>query len=451
MKITLEKSAELTRIIAIEIKKDNYIPLVDKELRELRKKINLPGFRKGNIPMSIMKQRFGKSVLVDEVLKLLPEKLTNYITDNNLKLLGEPLASKSKENIANWQNPSDFIFYFDIAIMPEPEIELTKDITIQYYNIILNNKIIEDYINNYQQKYGKYVEVDFVDENHLIYGDFNEVNDDGNPIENGLSVKDVSLIPKYIQDEKVKTDFLKLSKGKSIIFNPKQAIKNETELKHLFKIELAEINKLDTNFSFKVSKITNFVKADFSPELFEKVYGKGIVKDEKEFKEKIKSEVADNLIFESEYKFKEDFKETLLEKFTVKLPDEFLKRWLVETAKDKEQITDEVLNKEYPVFAKNLKWSIIIDSIVKNFNIEISEEEINDKAKEYMRQQLYRYGFYQITDEQLELYSKEILKNKNEINKIIEGIKEEKVIGKSRKLITLKNKKISLDNFNKLL
>jgi len=450
MKISVEKVDELNGIIQVDIKKDDYTERVDKALRDLRKKINLPGFRKGNIPMTVMIQRYGKSVIVEEVHKLLSEKLTDYIADNDLKLFGEPLASKTKQNIANWENPNDFTFFFDIANFPEIDIEIDKIISSVMYKITPDDKIINDYIKNYQHKFGEYKETDTIEDNHLVYGDFLQVDKEKKPIENGIAVKDALILPRYIQDETVKNNFLKLTIGKSLILNPYQAIKNETELSHLFKIGKEKVKDLDTDFSFTVNKITNFVPAEINQSLFDKVYGKDNVKDETEFRNKIKEEVEKNLTFEADYQFKKDLKKTMLEKFPINLPDEFLKRWLMETAEDKDKITDEVLEKEFPVFSENLKWSIILDNLASKFDIKISEEEINEAAIHYTRQQLYQYGLYQITDEQVAEYSKEILKNKNEVNKIIEGIRETKVIEELKTRITIKEQEISLEDFNKL-
>ncbi len=451
MKISVEKIDELNGIIQVDIKKNDYAERVDKALRDLRKKMNLPGFRKGNIPMSIMIQRYGKSVIVEEVHKLLSEKLTGYIADNDLKLFGEPLASKTKKNIANWEDPEDFTFFFDIANIPEIEVEIDKSVTSLLYKITPDDKIINDYIKNYQHKFGEYKETDSIDTNHLVYGQFVQMGKDGKTVENGLTVEDALILPRYIQDEKVKNDFLKLSVGGSLVFNPMQAIKNETELANLFKIDKSEVEKLDTDFSYTINKITKFEPAEINTALFEKVYGKDAVKDEAEFRNKIKEEAEHNLAHESDYQFKIDLKKTILEKFPINLPEDFLKRWLIETAEDKSKITDEILEKEFPVFSDNLKWSIILDSLAKKLNIQISEEEINEGAKHYTRQQLYQYGLYQITEEQVGEYTKEILKNRNEANKIIEGIRESKVIEQVKTLITIKNKKISLEDFNKLL
>jgi len=450
MKISIEKDDNLNEIIQINIKKEDYAERVDKALRDLRKKMNLPGFRKGNIPMTVMIQRYGKSVIIEEVHKLLSEKLTSYIADNDLKLFGEPLASKTKKNIANWENPEDFTFFFDIASIPEIEVEIDKSFSSPYYKITPDEKIINDYIKNYQHKFGEYKETNSIDDNHLVYGEFQQVDDTGQPIDNGITVKDALILPHYIQDEKVKEKLLKLKNGEILTFNPKRAINNETELSNLFKIDKSEIDKLDTDFSFFINKITKFELAEINSALFEKVYGKDAVKDETEFRNKIKEEVEHNLIHESDYRFKTDLKKMILDKFPIDLPEEFLKRWLIETAEDKEKITDEVLEKEFPVFADNLKWSIILDTLSKKLDIQISKEEISQEAIIYTRQQLYLYGLYQVTDGQVLEYSKEILKNKNEVNKIIEKIRESKVIEQVKTLITVKNKKISLDKFNKL-
>jgi len=256
-------------------------------------------------------------------------------------------------------------------------------------------------------------------------------------------------LPRYLTDDKVKEELLKLHVGDSITFNPKNTLK-EAELPHIFSIKKEDIDKVDTLFKFTITKVTKFEPAEVNEELFKKAFGEE-VKTEEAFREKIVEEVKKNLAFESEYQFKKDLKKILIEQFPITLPDAFLKRWLTETSKDKEPITDEVLEKEYPAFADNLKWSIFLETLMTELDLKVEPDELKKEAMEYTREMFYQYGMYQLTDDQIENYSNEILKNEQEANKIYDRLKEQKVVEALKEKITLDKKTVSLDEFDKIV
>jgi len=449
MHIQLDKKEDLTAILEIVLSPEDYQPKIDAAFKKLKREADLPGFRKGNIPSQIIKKRFGQSVLVDEIHKLLNESLTNYLQKERLKIFGEPLTSNDKEAVVDWENPSEFKFYFDLGMIPEIETHVDENIKVPFYTITPDEKIINDYIKNYQHRFGTNEETDAVtDDNNLVYGKFEQLDKDNNPLSEGITVDDSMLLPRYLTDEKTKEELLKLHVGDSFVLNPKEALL-EAELPHVFNIKKEAVETVNTPFKFTISKITEFVPAKVDEELFKKAFGEE-VKTEEEFKNKVIEEINKNLLLESDYQLKKDLKKVLLEQFSITLPDDFLKRWLVETAKDKEPITDEILEKEYPLFADNLKWSILLDALVKEFDIKIENDEIKAEAAQYTREMFYQYGMYQLTDDQIESYSAEILKNEQEVNKIYDRLKEQKVVNTLKEKVSLDKKEMSLDEFDKI-
>ena len=449
MHIQLTKNNDLTAILEIILSPEDYQPKLDAAFKKLKREANLPGFRKGNIPTSIIKKRFGQSVLVDEIHKLLNESLTNYLQKERLKIFGEPLASEDKEAVVDWEDPSEFKFYFDLGMIPEIETHVDENIKVPFYTITPDEKIINDYIKNYQHRFGTNEETDTItNDNNLVYGKFEQLDNDNNPLSEGITVDDSMLLPRYLTDEKIKEELLKLHVGDSLILNPKETLL-EAELPHVFNIKKDAVETVNTPFKFTISKITEFVPAKVDEELFKKAFGEE-VKTEEEFKNKIKEEINKNLLLESEYQLKKDLKNVLLSQFPLTLPDPFLKRWLKETAKNDKPITDEILEKEYPLFADNLRWSILLDALVKEFDIKIENDEIKTEATQYTREMFYQYGMYQLTDDQIESYSTEILKNEQEVNKIYDRLKEQKVINALKEKVNLDKKEVSLDEFDKI-
>ena len=449
MHIQLTKNNDLTAILEIILSPEDYQPKLDAAFKKLKREANLPGFRKGNIPTSIIKKRFGQSVLVDEIHKLLNESLTNYLQKERLKIFGEPLASEDKEAVVDWEDPSEFKFYFDLGMIPEIETHVDENIKVPFYTITPDEKITNDYIKNYQHRFGTNEETDTItNDNNLVYGKFEQLDNDNNPLSEGITVDDSMLLPRYLTDEKIKEELLKLHVGDSLILNPKETLL-EAELPHVFNIKKDAVETVNTPFKFTISKITEFVPAKVDEELFKKAFGEE-VKTEEEFKNKIKEEINKNLLLESEYQLKKDLKNVLLSQFPLTLPDPFLKRWLKETAKNDKPITDEILEKEYPLFADNLRWSILLDALVKEFDIKIENDEIKTEATQYTREMFYQYGMYQLTDDQIESYSTEILKNEQEVNKIYDRLKEQKVINALKEKVNLDKKEVSLDEFDKI-
>ena len=448
MDITRENTDELNAVLTVRIDKEDYETRVEEVLQDYRKKARMDGFRPGKVPTGLIRKMYGKPVLVEEINKILSESISGYLIDNKLHILGEPLPSKDAANEIDWDNDTRFEFRFDLGLAPGIEITPTKKDKVPYYAIQVEDRMIDDTRANYARKFGRVDPVEFISGDEILKGDFSQVEPSGEVIENGIVAEDSTLSMEVIKDESVKTDLTGRKVGESVMFDVRKAFPNDVELASLLRIDKAMVREIAPVFRFDIKEISRFTEAEINQELFDRAFGKGKINSEKEFKEQIVKDIEANLKQESEYRFSLDIKEYFLKKLPVGLPVEFLKKWLIAT--NKEDVTEEQLEKEFPAFEKDLKWQLIRDQVMKNHELEINEDEIMNSARNFTRMQFMQYGLSDVPDEQLDNYAGEMLKREEEKNKIIDRLKEEKVINSLRELITLDNKKISVEKFNKL-
>ena len=448
MNITAKTIDNLNYVLLINIEKNDYSEKVDTALRDYRRKVNMPGFRTGKVPMGMVKKLYGKTIMVDEINKLISENLSKHIVDNKLNLLGEPLPSEKEQKEIDWDNQEDFEFAYDYAIAPEIKINLSKKNKITYYKIKIDDDMLKTYVDSYRARYGEYKVVDEVKENELIEGTFTEIKDEGE----GLKVENAKILLSTLKDEKIKAKFVGKKPNGTITIDLKKALgNNQSELAALLNKKTEEIDNISDKFKIKIHKIKTFEKAELNQELFDKVYGKDIIKSEKEFITKVKEEISNNHIADCDYRFRFDAKDKLLSSLDINLPDEFLKRWLLVSNQNSEnKLNPEQIEKEYPLFADDLKWQLIKDTIVKEQNIKITDEQVTEAAKEFARYQFQQYGLGYVPDESLMQYVEELLKNDDEKRKLIDNEIDKAVVNWIRETVKLDEKEISYEDFNKL-
>ncbi len=448
MNITVKNIDELNHVLLINIEKTDYSENVEKELRNYRKKVNMPGFRQGKVPLGMIKKLYGRTIMVEEINKLVSDSITKHIVDNKLNLLGEPLPSEKEQKEIDWDNQENFEFAYDYAIAPEVKINLSKKNKIPYYKIKIDDKTLKTYIDNYRARYGEYKIIDEIKENELIECTITEIKPEGE----GLIVNDAKILLSSFKDDKIKAKFVGKKNNGTITIDLKKAVgDNKTELAALLHKKPEEIDQISNKFKIKIHKIKTFEKAELNQDFFDKVYGENVVKSETEFTEKIKEEIANNYKADSDYRFRIDAKEKLTSTLDIKLPDNFLKRWLLISNKDsKNKLTQEQIEKEYPLFADDLKWQLIKETIIKEQNIKITDEKITNAAKEFARYQFQQYGLGYVPEESLMQYVDELLKNKDEKRKIIDNEIEKAAVEWIKETVKLNEKEISYEEFNKL-
>jgi trigger factor len=446
MNITRENSSNVNAAIKILIEKKDYEKQVEDTMKDYRKKASIPGFRPGKVPAGLIKKRFGKAILVDEVNKLLSQNLSQYLVDEKLRILGEPLPGENQQKNIDWNTDENFEFVFDIALAPEIDVNLSKETKINYYKIKVSDEMVDQQLERIETQMGQNIETGEVKEKGLVRGDFIQLSENGEVIENGIQPKGVMLPIDLIKDEETKKEFIGKKKGDELKFDPVKAYNNRHEVGHMLNISHEEAENLDSAFSFTITEILEFQKAELSEELYKKIYGEETdIKTEKDLRAKIKEEIAANLVYSSEHKFAHDTRDTLVEKIEMELPSEFLKRWLKETNKD---LTDEQIENDFDGFLNDLKWQMIKDNIIKKNELKVEPEETTNFAKQLARAQYSQYGIYDVPDEQLENYAKMMLDKPEEKEKIYSKLIEDKVIGVVKEQVSVEEKEIDQKEFS---
>ncbi|MCC8144916.1 MAG: trigger factor, partial [Bacteroidales bacterium] len=425
MNITLKNIDSVNAKLTIAIDKEDYQPQLEKALNDIRKNTVIDGFRKGHAPKGRIQAMYGKSVLVDEVNKLVSNKLYNYIKENNLNILGEPLPSLDEQEPLLFDNPQDYKFTFDLGLSPEINVNLSKSDKLPYYSIAVTDEMIDKQINSYKSNYGTYEQVDIVEEKDMVKGTLTELDESGLPKENGIQDDAAVLMPSYMKVETEKSKFIGAKAGDTIHFNPYNAYEgNGAELSSFLKVAKEDVENYQGEFTFVITEITRYKEADLTQDLYDKVFGEGVITSEDEFKSKVREILSQQLIPESNYKFILDTRILLDDKVKdVQLPDEFLKRWLLESNTEK---TVESVEEEYPKITQDLRFHLIKEKIVKDNEIKVNPDEIKEYALKATRAQFVQYGMNNIPEQLLENYSQEMLKKEESVRNLVDKIIEDK-------------------------
>jgi len=450
MNITKESIDELTATLTVKIEKNDYESSVNEELKNYRKKAKMPGFRPGKVPASLVKKLYGKAAIADEVNKVLSKSMSKYIIDEKLNILGEPLPDEEKQKKIDWDKDENFEFVFDIALTPEFTIPLDKENKLPYYKITVDEKMIDQQKQNYTNQHGENIPIEKAEGKDTMKGNFVQLDENGNEMDNGIKAEDVLVAPDVMKDEEIKKEFYSKSKGDEIIVDLNKIYNNNANLiSSLLKISKEEAEKIEGNFKFSISEILRFTPAEINEDLFKKIYGDDTdIKTEDQFNVKIKEELEKNLKMSSDYKFSMDSRDSLVEKIDMKLPEKFLKRWIKETNK---KLTEEQIEKDFDNFMKDLRWQLIYGKILNDNSIEIKEEEIMNSAKKIASMQFQQYGLFNIPESQLDAYAAQILGNEEEKKRIESQVGVEKAIDFIKSKVTIEEKEISQDDFKKLM
>lgn len=447
MNISLQNVDKVSAVLTVQIEKADYQAQVEKSLKTLRQRVNMPGFRKGMVPMAMIKRQYGSSVLMEEVDKLLQEKVGEYIQENKVNMLGSPLPKEnSKVNFATDEN---FDFSFDIALAPEFELSLTKDDALDYYDIDVTDDMVEQQVKMYTQRTAKYEKVDEYQENDLLKGLLAELDENGNTKEGGVQVDGAVMMPTYMKNDEQKAIFNGVKVNTVLVFNPSVAFdNNEAELASLLKVKKEDVAGYKGNFSFQVNEITRMIPGDLNQELFDQVLGEGKAYSEEEFRAQIKSVIAGQYAADSDYKFLIDVRAYAMDKIgKLEFADGLMKRIMLENNKDK---GEEFVTKNYDKSIEELTWHLIKEKLVAANGIKVEQSDVNEMAKEATRAQFAQYGMINVPDELLENYSKEMLKKRESVEALVSRVVEAKLAAALKEQVTLNHKAVTAEEFNKM-
>ena len=446
MNITFEAPDKINGLMTITLESADYQPEVDKTLKDYRKRANIPGFRPGQAPMSMIKRQFGTSVKVDAVNKILGEKLYDYVRENKIQMLGEPLPSEQQEAL-DFESDQPLTFKFDIAVAPEFEAKLSAKDKVDYYNITVDDKMIDQQVEMYQSRAGQYEKVEQfdADQRDMLKGDLRE-------IDGSIEVADAVLMPQYmkVDDQKKLFDGCKL--GDIITWNPRKAYpESDVEVSSLLKIQKEDVKDHEGDFTFQITEISRFVKAELNQALFDQTFGEGTVKSEKEFREKIAAMISQQFKADADYKFLLDVRAHMEKKVgKLEFPEAILKRVMKNNNKDRKDV-EEFVEKNFEASIKELGWHLIKEQLVAAQGIQVDDNDLKQVAKEAARAQFAQYGMSNVPDEYLENYAQEMLKKRENADGLVDRAIDVKLTAALKNVVKLNEKDITLEDFQKML
>ena len=448
MNIQFECADKVNGLMTVTIEKADYEEKVQKTLKDYRKKANVPGFRPGMVPMGLIKKQYGTAIKVDEVNRLLGEKLYEYIRENKIQMLGEPLPSE-KQVPQDLEGDGPFTFVFDIAVAPEFKAELTDKDKIDYYDITVDDHLVDQQVQMYASQAGEFVDAQEWSGNDTLKGDLRQLDADGNTLEGGITTEGGMIMPSYIKGEDEKKKFEGCKPGDIITFNPKKAYpENDAEVAALLKVEKDVVKDMDSDFSFQITEIRHFQPAAVDEKLFERVFGEG-VKTETEFRQKIVESLKPQLAGNSDYKFLLDVRKYMEEKVgKLEFPEALLKRVMKNNNKDK---GEDYVEQNFEGSIKELAWHLIKEQLVAQTGVKIEDADLKAVAKQAIRAQFAQYGMQEVPEDILDNYAEEQLKKRENVEQYVDRAIDVKLTNALKQTVKLNVKKISIEEFNKMM
>ena len=445
MNISRENIDSLNAVLKVELSAADYQERVAKILATHRKTTDMPGFRKGKVPMGVVNKRYGMPVKIEEINKLLSDSITKYIIDEKLNILGNPLPKDGAH--IDWEKQEDFVFEYELGIAPDFEVKMSKSNKLDFYTIKADKVMIDRYAEDIAKRYGKMSSPAKVEQKDLVYGTFQELDAEGNALEEGIT-NQASISLDFVTTKKLKNEFIGSGKGTVIVLDPKKDFDNDFDAASMLSVEKEVFADLNSTFNFTIDNISRMQPADLNTDLFDKVYGEGVVKDEKEFRAKITAEAEDMFVAESDRKFQNDAVAYLIESTKFDLPEDFLKRWMRSVSETPVTLDD--IEKDFEGYKTSLKWQIIENKIAKENNLSVTREEAIVETKKLIAAQMAQYGQVSPEEEMLEQYAQQILANKDEEKNIYERAFASKMTAFFKESFKMNVKEISYEDFTKM-
>ncbi len=447
MNVTLEKNGNVNGVITISFKEEDYQSDVKKELARIGREHPLKGFRPGHVPAALLKKHYGNEVLVNVIDRKVSKALNDYIQENKLDVLGEPMLSKDTK--INFNTDKDFDFKFDLGLAPEFDVKLDKRVKVPFYNIEVSQEMVDKQNDNFKKRFGKQVPGEVASEDSLLRGSMAELNEDGTEKADGIKVEKTIISPQYLKADDEKAKFVGHKVNDEIVFNPfKAADGNVTELAAMLNVDKKDA-EVKSDFKFVPSEILVNQEAEMNQELFDNVLGKDQAKDENEYLEKLKEMIANQLKNDSNYRFTIDAEDVLKKKVgDLELPDEFLKRFLA--ARAGKDADEKKIEEDYPKTKAQIVWQLIKEKVARNLNVKLEKEDVMRLARFFAAQQFAQYGMTNIPDDVIEKYAGELLEKQEYANEIQNRAFEDKLFAAIKEAVALNEKNVTVEEFNKL-
>ena len=440
MKVEQVKINDLAYELVVNIDKADAQDKKKKALNEYRRKAEIRGFRKGMAPMSLIEKMHGVQALVEAVNQMISEGINNHIAENKLNILGEPLPNEEKQKQIDWENDENYEFVFDIALSPKVEFTLDSNDKIVSYNVKVSDEAKEAYKTNMLKQFGKLENIDEVkDEESFIVADLEQGE---------TKIEGTYVTLRQMPDQAAKDQFLGKKVGDSFEVNVNETFTNETDRAALLKVKKEELASVEPMWKVTVKEVKTFVPAEQTQEVYDRMFGEGVVTDEAGFEAKVVERIAQEYKQEADFRFVLDAREYLLNKTNIELPEEFMKKWLFTINEGK--FTMEDIEKDFALFCKDFRWQMISQYIMREQKMEITREEVLEVAKQMAKYQFAMYGLNDVPQEQLNHYAESILANEKEGRRIVEKTEQDQVIGYIRSVVTLDEKEISIEDLQKM-
>ena len=449
MNITFDNSTKAgSGLMTIVIEEADYQDDVRKQLNEYRRRVNMPGFRPGQAPLPLIKKQVGPQIKVDAINKLVGNKIYDYIKENNINMLGEPMPHLGEEPI-DLDQPAPYTLKFDIAIAPEMDVKLTKKNKIVYYDIAVDDKMIDQQVDVYASRGGSYEKVNDYQDGDMLKGDIRELNADGSTKEGGIEVSEAIILPSYIKSDDQKALFQGCKLGDILTINPKKAYPDSTvEISSLLKISKEEAENITADFSYQITEISRYNKHAIDQELFDQTFGEGTVNSEQEFREKIAANLKEQMNQNAEYRFLADVRAYVEKKLgKVEYDDELMKRIMLANNKEHDQ---EYVDKNYEASIKELTWHLAKNKLLEQCEVKIEDADVKSAAKDMARIQFAQYGMSNIPEEYLDNYAEEMLKKPEQVDQFVNQAADIKLMKALKDVVTLDTKTISFEELQKL-
>ena len=447
MNVSLTNMDDVSALLKVKIEKGDYAEQLKASLRKLRQKAQLPGFRQGMVPIELIKKLYGKQALAEEINRIVPEQINAYLHDNQIKIIGKPIPDEAEQKRIDFDVDEDFEFCYDIALSPTIDFQVSKDDTLTAYRIIIDDEIVDKQIESYRRTYGSQEMADTVAAEDLVKGTLVELEDKA-PKAEGIVVEDVTLMPAYMKGKLEQKKLIGANKGSVVLFNPYKAYKGaEVELASLLKIDKAAVKEMKSDFSFEIKEITRYLPAELNEAFFNQILGTDTVMTETEFHDNIKVSLTSQYGVETKRKVERDIRNMLIQKADVKFADDILKRWLLLAD---EKTTEEAVEKGFPKVIEDLKYHLAKEKLVRENEMKVTEEEVELMAKRMVTLQYAQYGVYTVPEESMNSHVKEMMKEQETVNNLVDRILDERVIGWVKEQVTIVEQEATLDEFIKL-
>lgn len=444
MKVVREDIDALNAVLKVEVAPSDYESNVNKELERYRKTAKIPGFRPGNVPASLVKKQYGKAVLADELNKLVNNSLYEYIQENKISILGNPIPKEGSDVKGDFDNPSTFEFEYEIGLTPEIKINLSSKDKYDYNKVKVDDDLIGKQISDLRRRYGKLSSVEETNDTDMILGQFVELNEDGSIKEGGI-MHSSTISVEFVEDKATKKSLTGIKVGDKVVVDPAKVSRGENDMAAMLGVKPAQLKDLSSKFQLKVNEIKRIELAELNEELFDKLFGEGVVKTEAELKARIAEDLSGMFVNDQDRLFTKFVYEDLMKKTEVNLPDAFMKRWI--KLSNEKPVTDEEIEAEYGSYAEGLKWQLIQGEIFRANEIKLDQEEVINFTKGLIVNNYAQYGIPAPEDAELTKNALEVLKNKDEVNRIYDMLAESKLITYFKETVKLNEKEISYDDF----